>query len=63
MARQLLRDFRLVEEQFRDIARDLQKAQLQPGARKGALVEYVLEADTKLKESEQGAASIPSGSS
>ena len=54
MARQLLRDFRLVEERFRNIARDLQKAQLQPGARKGALVEYVLDADAKLKDSDQG---------
>jgi Protein of unknown function (DUF3375) len=54
MARQLLRDFRQVEERFRDIARDLQRAQLQPGARKGALVEYVLDADARLKDSEQG---------
>jgi hypothetical protein len=54
MARQLLRDFRLVEERFRDIARDLQKAQLLPGARKGALVEYVLDADAQLKDSDQG---------
>ena len=54
MARQLLRDFRLVEERFRDLARDLQKAQLLPGARKGALVEYVLDADAKLKDSDQG---------
>ncbi|HZO76331.1 MAG TPA: DUF3375 domain-containing protein [Ktedonobacteraceae bacterium] len=54
MARQLLRDFRLVEERFRGIARDLQKAQSQPGARKGALVEYVLDADAQLKDSDQG---------
>jgi hypothetical protein len=54
ISRQLLRDFRLVEEKFRDIARELQKAQLQPGARKGELVKYVLDADTALKESEQG---------
>jgi len=54
MARQLLRDFRLVEERFRDIARDLQKAQLLPGARKGELVEYVLDADAQLKDSDQG---------
>jgi hypothetical protein len=54
MARQLLRDFRLVEERFRHIAHDLQKAQLQPGARKGSLVEYVLDTDAKLKDSDQG---------
>ncbi|GHO53747.1 DUF3375 domain-containing protein [Ktedonobacter robiniae] len=54
MARQLLRDFRLVEERFRDIARSVQQAQLQPGARKGSLVEYVLDADADLKSSDQG---------
>ncbi|HLG61964.1 MAG TPA: DUF3375 domain-containing protein [Ktedonosporobacter sp.] len=54
LARQLLRDFRLVEERFRGIARDLQKAQSQPGSRKGALVEYVLDADAQLKDSDQG---------
>jgi hypothetical protein len=54
MARQLLRDFRLVEERFRDMARDLQQAQLQPGIRKGMLVEQVLDADAQLKESDQG---------
>src|SRR5581483_6291362 len=41
-------------ERFRGIARDLQKAQAQPGARKGALVEYVLDADAQLKDSDQG---------
>jgi hypothetical protein len=54
MARQLLRDFRLVEERFRDMARDLQQAQLQPGISKGMLVEQVLDADAQLKESDQG---------
>jgi hypothetical protein len=54
LARQLLRDFRLVEEKFRDIARSIQEAQLQPGMRKGTLVEYVLNADEELKASDQG---------
>jgi len=54
LSRQLLRDFRLVEDRFRDIARELQKAQLQPGARKGELVKYVLDADAALKDSDQG---------
>lgn len=54
LARQLLRDFRLVEERFHDIARSVQQAQLQPGARKGTLVEYVLDADAELKGSDQG---------
>ena len=53
-ARQLLRDFRLVEERFRGIARALQQAQLQSNAQKGALVAYVLDADAELKSSDQG---------
>ena len=53
-ARQLLRDFRLVEERFRGIARALQEAQLQSNAQKGALVAYVLDADAELKTSDQG---------
>jgi len=54
LARQLLRDFRLVEEKFREIARSIQEAQLRPGMRKGTLVEYVLDADEELKASDQG---------
>jgi hypothetical protein len=53
-ARQLLRDFRLVEERFRSMARVLHEAQLQANARKGALVAYVLDADAELKSSDQG---------
>ena len=53
-ARQLLRDFRLVEERFRDIARALQQAQLQANVQKGALVAFVLDADAELKSSDQG---------
>ena len=53
-ARQLLRDFRLVEERFRSIARALQEAQLQSNVQKGALVAYVLDADARLKSSDQG---------
>lgn len=53
-ARQLLRDFRLVEERFRDIARALQEAQLQSNVQKGALVAFVLDADAELKSSDQG---------
>lgn len=54
IARQLLRDFRLVEEKFRMIARSIQEAQFQPDAHKGSLVAYVLDADTELKSSDQG---------
>ena len=54
LARQLLRDFRLVEERFREIAHSIQAGQLQPGMRKGSLVEFVLDADEELKASDQG---------
>ena len=54
VARELLRDFRLVEERFREMARTLQQAQLQPNMQKGSLVAYVLDADTELKSSDQG---------
>jgi hypothetical protein len=53
-ARQLLRDFRLVEERFRDIARRLQEAQLEANVQKGALVGFVIDADAQLKSSDQG---------
>jgi hypothetical protein len=54
LARQLLRDFHLVEDRFREIARDMQERQTQPGIHKGSLVEYVLDADGELKSSDQG---------
>ena len=54
LARQLLGDFHRVEDRFRDIARSVQEAQLQPNVRKGSLVGYVLDADTELKNSDQG---------
>jgi hypothetical protein len=53
-ARRLLADFREVEENFRLLARAVQEQQLKEGARKGHIVGYVLEADTALKESDQG---------
>lgn len=54
VARQLLRDFAAVERNFRTIARTVQEAQLQPDARKGAVVGSVLDADMQLKESDEG---------
>jgi hypothetical protein len=54
LARQLLRDFRLVEDRFREIARAMQEKQLQAEAHKGAFVAYVLDADAELKASDQG---------
>ncbi|RRR65733.1 MAG: DUF3375 domain-containing protein [Candidatus Viridilinea halotolerans] len=54
VARQLLRDFAAVEQNFRAIARNVQEQQLQPEARKGAVVGYVLDADEALHASDQG---------
>lgn len=54
LARQMRRDFAEVEQNFRAIARALQERQLQPGARKGELVGYMLDADAELRESDQG---------
>lgn len=54
VARRLLSDFHEVEENFRTIARQVQEQQLALEARKGQIVRHVLEADTALKESDQG---------
>lgn len=54
LARRLLADFREVEENFRTIARQVQIKQLEAGARKGQILQHVLEADAALKESDQG---------
>ena len=54
VARRLLSDFREVEENFRAIARQVQEQQLALEARKGQIVQHVLEADAALKESDQG---------
>lgn len=54
VARRLLADFREVEENFRAIARQVQEQQLALEARKGQIVRHVLEADSALKESDQG---------
>lgn len=54
VARRLLADFREVEENFRTIARQVQEQQLALEARKGQIVQHVLEADAALKESDQG---------
>ncbi|MEM7346134.1 MAG: DUF3375 domain-containing protein [Chloroflexota bacterium] len=52
--RRLLADFREIEENFRNIARQVQKQQLQAGMKKGSIVKQVLDADSMLKESDQG---------
>lgn len=54
LARDLLGDFATLEQRFRDIARDLQEKQVQPNSRKGKLVGYVLDADSQLRNSDEG---------
>lgn len=53
-ARRLLADFKEVEQNFREITQTVQKEQLKEGTRKGAVVQYVIDRDDTLKESEQG---------
>lgn len=54
MASQLLRDFSAVEERFRDMARDIQQAQLDPHARRGDILSSALDADEQLEASDEG---------
>jgi hypothetical protein len=54
MASQLLRDFSAVEERFREMARDIQQAQLDPQARRGDILGTALDADEKLEASDEG---------
>lgn len=54
MASQLLRDFSLVEERFREMARTIQQAQLNPELRRGDILETALDADEQLENSDEG---------
>lgn len=54
MAAQLLRDFSLVEERFRDMARTIQQAQLDPEAKRGDILGTALDADEQLEQSDEG---------
>ena len=54
IARQLLQDFSAVQEAFADTARDVQRAQTQPGLRKGEVLGDVLAAENALRESDVG---------
>jgi len=53
-ARELLGDFRLVEENFKKIAQDIAEQQTNPDLTRGAIVGRMLDADEALKNSEQG---------
>lgn len=52
--RQLIADFRAVEQNFRNLTRKVQEAQLEKDSRRGSVVGRVLDADEELKESDQG---------
>jgi hypothetical protein len=54
MASHLLRDFSLVEERFREMARTIQQAQLDPDARRGDILGSALDADEQLGASDEG---------
>jgi len=53
-ARELLSDFRLVEDNFKRIAQDIAEQQTNPDLTRGAIVGRMLDADEALKNSEQG---------
>lgn len=53
-ARELLSDFRQVEENFKRIAREIAERQTQPGVTKGAIVGHLLDSHDALRQSEQG---------
>ncbi|HEY4087494.1 MAG TPA: DUF3375 domain-containing protein [Bryobacteraceae bacterium] len=54
LARGLTGDFRQLEENFKEVARALAEAQMQPGATKGRIVGQLLDTHSALKESAQG---------
>lgn len=53
-ARELLGDFRQVEENFKRIAREIAERHAQPGVTKGAIVGHMLDSHDALRASEQG---------
>jgi hypothetical protein len=53
-ARELLGDFRLVEENFKRIAQQIAEQHAKPEYTKGAILGHMLDADDALKKSEQG---------
>lgn len=53
-ARELMSDFRLVEENFKRIARDIAERHATPGVTKGAIVGHMLDAHDALRQSDQG---------
>jgi hypothetical protein len=54
VTRQLIADFREIEQNFRMLTRKVQEAQLEKDSRKGMVISRVLDADQELKDSDQG---------
>lgn len=54
VTRQLVSDFREIEQNFRNLTRKVQEAQFEKDSRKGMVIGRVLDADQELKESDQG---------
>jgi Protein of unknown function (DUF3375) len=54
VTRQLVADFRDIEQNFRSLTRKVQEAQLEKDSRKGMVISRVLDADQELKDSDQG---------
>ncbi|MEM9117244.1 MAG: DUF3375 domain-containing protein [Cyanobacteria bacterium P01_F01_bin.56] len=54
VTRQLIADFRDIEQNFRNLTRKVQAAQFEKDSRKGMVVGRVLDADQELKDSDQG---------
>ncbi len=53
-ARELLADFRQVEDNFKRIAREIAERHARPGVTKGAIVGHLLDSHDALRKSEQG---------
>jgi hypothetical protein len=53
-ARELLGDFRQVEENFKRLAREIAERHAQPGVTKGSIVGHLLDSHDALRSSEQG---------
>lgn len=54
ITRQLIADFKDIEQNFRNLTRKVQEAQFEKDSRKGMVISRVLDADQELKESDQG---------
>ncbi|MCC5639149.1 DUF3375 domain-containing protein [Nostoc sp. CHAB 5844] len=54
VTRQLIADFKVIEDNFRNLTRKVQEAQLEKDSRKGIVISRVLDVDQELKESDQG---------